>query len=181
MVLIQSFRSGWPSYFQRSSCFQKCCTICWLQQKDTAFHTANFSNYKRRTNIVRTIYVNQMFCLSLKRFRKHSLREGSCFGSFKTLLIAVCHVIVSLAILDFCLLFRLLPSRRLLTVFLCPACRHGSRSGIQELYEGHWGPVTGVSAHTAPGPLDFSHLFISSSIDWTIKLWSAKVLMRSLS
>ncbi|XP_043218882.1 cytoplasmic dynein 1 intermediate chain-like isoform X3 [Amphibalanus amphitrite] len=57
---------------------------------------------------------------------------------------------------------------------LYTACRHGSRSGIQEVYEGHWGPVTGVSAHTAPGPLDFSHLFISSSIDWTVKLWNAK-------
>ncbi|XP_037093444.1 cytoplasmic dynein 1 intermediate chain-like [Pollicipes pollicipes] len=57
---------------------------------------------------------------------------------------------------------------------LYTACRHGSRAGIQELYEGHCGPVTGVSAHTAPGPLDFAHLFVSSSIDWTIKLWSAK-------
>ncbi|XP_043241865.1 cytoplasmic dynein 1 intermediate chain 1-like [Amphibalanus amphitrite] len=57
---------------------------------------------------------------------------------------------------------------------LYTACRHGSRAGVQEVYQGHCGPVTGVSAHAASGPLDFSHLFISSSIDWTVKLWSVK-------
>lgn len=43
-----------------------------------------------------------------------------------------------------------------------------------ETYEGHQGPVTGISAHAVQGGIDFSHLFLTSSIDWTIKLWSLK-------
>ncbi len=35
-------------------------------------------------------------------------------------------------------------------------------------------PVTGLSAHHGIGPVDFSQLFLTSSIDWTIKLWSLK-------
>ncbi|XP_077374394.1 dynein, cytoplasmic 1, intermediate chain 2a-like isoform X4 [Festucalex cinctus] len=54
------------------------------------------------------------------------------------------------------------------------ACRHGSKAGITEVFEGHHGPVTGLSCHMAAGPVDFSHLFISSSFDWTVKLWSTK-------
>ncbi|XP_064111706.1 cytoplasmic dynein 1 intermediate chain 2-like isoform X41 [Macrobrachium nipponense] len=54
------------------------------------------------------------------------------------------------------------------------ACRHGSKAGIVDAYEGHQGPVTGVSTHSTPGPIDFSHLFLTSSIDWTVKLWSVK-------
>ncbi|KAF3833743.1 hypothetical protein F7725_024947 [Dissostichus mawsoni] len=37
----------------------------------------------------------------------------------------------------------------------------------------YW-PVTGVSCHSAVGTVDFSHLFITSSFDWTVKLWSTK-------
>ncbi|XP_037797979.1 cytoplasmic dynein 1 intermediate chain 2-like isoform X34 [Penaeus monodon] len=54
------------------------------------------------------------------------------------------------------------------------ACRHGSKAGIVDAYEGHQGPVTGVSTHATMGPIDFSHLFLTSSIDWTVKLWSVK-------
>ncbi|XP_011159570.1 cytoplasmic dynein 1 intermediate chain isoform X37 [Solenopsis invicta] len=54
------------------------------------------------------------------------------------------------------------------------ACRHGSRAGLTETYEGHQGPVTGISAHAVQGGIDFSHLFLTSSLDWTIKLWSLK-------
>ncbi|GFQ79855.1 cytoplasmic dynein 1 intermediate chain 2 [Trichonephila clavata] len=54
------------------------------------------------------------------------------------------------------------------------ACRHGSKAGIHELFEGHQGPVTGISSHSAQGHIDFSHLFLSSSMDWTVKLWSLK-------
>ncbi|CAK8687730.1 unnamed protein product [Clavelina lepadiformis] len=54
------------------------------------------------------------------------------------------------------------------------ACRHGSKQGINELYEGHMGPVSGIDFHRCPGQLDFSHLLLTSSFDWTIKLWSLK-------
>uniref|UniRef100_A0A8C7ZUY1 Dynein cytoplasmic 1 intermediate chain 2 n=1 Tax=Oryzias sinensis TaxID=183150 RepID=A0A8C7ZUY1_9TELE len=55
------------------------------------------------------------------------------------------------------------------------SCRHGSKAGISEMFEGHHGPITGIHCHTAAGPLDFSHLFVTSSFDWTVKLWSTKV------
>uniref|UniRef100_A0A9J7WZ88 Dynein, cytoplasmic 1, intermediate chain 2a n=1 Tax=Cyprinus carpio carpio TaxID=630221 RepID=A0A9J7WZ88_CYPCA len=54
------------------------------------------------------------------------------------------------------------------------ACRHGSRAGISEMFEGHHGPITGIHCHTAAGPVDFSHLFLTASFDWTVKLWSTK-------
>ncbi|XP_033224820.1 cytoplasmic dynein 1 intermediate chain isoform X4 [Belonocnema kinseyi] len=54
------------------------------------------------------------------------------------------------------------------------ACRHGTKAGVTEMYEGHQGPVTGIDAHAVQGGIDFSHLFLTSSIDWTIKLWSLK-------
>ncbi|XP_066539259.1 cytoplasmic dynein 1 intermediate chain 1 isoform X2 [Hoplias malabaricus] len=54
------------------------------------------------------------------------------------------------------------------------ASRHGSKAGIGEMFEAHQGPVTGISCHNAMGPIDFSHLFTTSSFDWTVKLWSTK-------
>ncbi|XP_072300541.1 dynein, cytoplasmic 1, intermediate chain 2a isoform X3 [Eucyclogobius newberryi] len=54
------------------------------------------------------------------------------------------------------------------------SCRHGSKAGISEMFEGHNGPITGINCHAAAGPLDFSHLFVTSSFDWTVKLWSTK-------
>ncbi|XP_012271325.1 cytoplasmic dynein 1 intermediate chain isoform X1 [Orussus abietinus] len=54
------------------------------------------------------------------------------------------------------------------------ACRHGIKAGVTETYEGHQGPITGVSAHAVQAGIDFSHLFLTSSIDWTVKLWSLK-------
>ncbi|XP_076478337.1 cytoplasmic dynein 1 intermediate chain short wing isoform X34 [Bombus vancouverensis nearcticus] len=54
------------------------------------------------------------------------------------------------------------------------ACRHGTKAGVLDSYEGHQGPVTGISTHAVQGGIDFSHLFLTSSIDWTIKLWSLK-------
>ncbi|XP_035725670.1 cytoplasmic dynein 1 intermediate chain-like isoform X28 [Vespa mandarinia] len=53
-------------------------------------------------------------------------------------------------------------------------CRHGTKAGVVEMFEGHQGPVTGISTHAVQGGIDFSHLFLTSSIDWTIKLWSLK-------
>ncbi|XP_016142423.1 cytoplasmic dynein 1 intermediate chain 1-like [Sinocyclocheilus grahami] len=49
-----------------------------------------------------------------------------------------------------------------------------SKAGIGEMFDGHQGPVTGISCHNAVGPVDFSHLFTTSSFDWTVKLWSTK-------
>ncbi|XP_058520613.1 cytoplasmic dynein 1 intermediate chain 2 isoform X7 [Ochotona princeps] len=54
------------------------------------------------------------------------------------------------------------------------ACRHGSKAGISEMFEGHQGPITGIHCHAAVGALDFSHLFVTSSFDWTVKLWTTK-------
>uniref|UniRef100_A0A6Q2XJM9 Dynein cytoplasmic 1 intermediate chain 1 n=1 Tax=Esox lucius TaxID=8010 RepID=A0A6Q2XJM9_ESOLU len=54
------------------------------------------------------------------------------------------------------------------------ASRHGSKAGIAEMFEGHQGPVTGISCHNAVGTVDLSHLFITSSFDWTVKLWTTK-------
>lgn len=54
------------------------------------------------------------------------------------------------------------------------ACRHGSKAGISEMFEGHQGPITGTHCHAAVGAVDFSHLFVTSSFDWTVKLWTTK-------
>ncbi|KAI5606430.1 cytoplasmic dynein 1 intermediate chain 1-like, partial [Silurus asotus] len=52
---------------------------------------------------------------------------------------------------------------------------HGIKAGINRMFKGHQGPVTGISCHNAVGPIDFSNLFTTSSFDWTVKLWSTKV------
>lgn len=63
------------------------------------------------------------------------------------------------------------------------ACRHGSKAGIIESFEElsghlgnqrHQGPVSGIDTHSAFGQIDFSQLFVTSSFDWTVKLWSHK-------
>ncbi|CAG8594467.1 13016_t:CDS:10 [Dentiscutata erythropus] len=52
----------------------------------------------------------------------------------------------------------------------------GGKAGINQYdsYKGHWGPVTGLHFHPLVGPVDFSDLFLTSSVDWTVKLWKAK-------
>uniref|UniRef100_A0A8D9B8K6 Cytoplasmic dynein 1 intermediate chain n=1 Tax=Cacopsylla melanoneura TaxID=428564 RepID=A0A8D9B8K6_9HEMI len=54
------------------------------------------------------------------------------------------------------------------------ACRHGNKAGNVECYESHEGPVVGLSSHRAQGHIDFSHLVLTSSYDWSVKLWNIK-------
>ena len=50
-----------------------------------------------------------------------------------------------------------------------------SKAGINEAYEGHQGPITAIDTHRVAGQIDFSPYFLTSSFDWTVKLWSIKV------
>ncbi|KAG2224343.1 hypothetical protein INT45_006743 [Circinella minor] len=52
----------------------------------------------------------------------------------------------------------------------------GSKAGINQTdtYKGHYGSVTGLHFHPLYGSVDFSDLFLTCSVDWTVKLWRAK-------
>ncbi|CAI4223210.1 unnamed protein product [Auanema sp. JU1783] len=55
--------------------------------------------------------------------------------------------------------------------------RHGGASSSAMEYmdfPGHFAVVTSVAFHRALGAIDFSHLFLTSSCDFTVKLWSTK-------
>ncbi|KAI9141122.1 WD40-repeat-containing domain protein [Paraphysoderma sedebokerense] len=58
--------------------------------------------------------------------------------------------------------------------------RAGSKAGLNvfDVYKGHNGMVTSVHFHPANGPIDFSDLILSSSVDWTVRLWRAKSLTK---
>ena len=60
------------------------------------------------------------------------------------------------------------------TVYQCQ--RHSSSGQGGGIYfDGHLGPITSVRCHkAASGQADLSHLFLSSSFDWTVRLWSMK-------
>lgn len=51
--------------------------------------------------------------------------------------------------------------------------RAGWKAGLNlaEVYRAHAAPVTGLHFHPLHGPVDFSDLFLSSSMDWTSRLW----------
>ncbi|KAL8287662.1 hypothetical protein RQP46_003520 [Phenoliferia psychrophenolica] len=51
--------------------------------------------------------------------------------------------------------------------------RAGAKAGLvqSEVYRAHSGPVTGMHFHPVAGPVDFSDLFLTSGVDWTVKLW----------
>ncbi|XP_058123038.1 cytoplasmic dynein 1 intermediate chain-like [Anopheles ziemanni] len=50
------------------------------------------------------------------------------------------------------------------------ANQHDNRGAIIETYREHLGPITAVSAHQSES--NFDHLFLTSSVDSTVKLWS---------
>jgi dynein intermediate chain len=58
--------------------------------------------------------------------------------------------------------------------------RAGAKAGLNQydIYKGHAGPVMGLHFHPLVGPVDFSDLFLTSSADWTVKLWRAKSLAK---
>ncbi|KAI9022707.1 WD40-repeat-containing domain protein [Phycomyces nitens] len=59
--------------------------------------------------------------------------------------------------------------------------RAGSKAGINQYdtYKGHHGMVTGMQFHPLVGPVDFSDLFLTSSVDWTVKLWRSKSVSKT--
>ena len=54
--------------------------------------------------------------------------------------------------------------------------RAGSKAGLNQhdIYKGHSGPIMGLHFHPLEGPIDFSDVFLTCSVDWTVKLWKAK-------
>ncbi|KNC46480.1 Dync1i1 protein, partial [Thecamonas trahens ATCC 50062] len=50
--------------------------------------------------------------------------------------------------------------------------RHGAKQGLDDARAGHFGMVTALDVHPPGGSTDFSELFLSSSMDWSAKLWS---------
>ncbi|CAH8875223.1 unnamed protein product [Trichobilharzia szidati] len=52
--------------------------------------------------------------------------------------------------------------------------RHGNLSGIIEAYEGHRAPIFSIASHPIGESELFSPLFLTTSMDWTVKLWSVK-------
>ncbi|KAJ3196244.1 hypothetical protein HK101_009615 [Irineochytrium annulatum] len=59
--------------------------------------------------------------------------------------------------------------------------RAGSKAGVNpfDAYKGHFGMVTGMHFHPQVGPVDFSDLFVTSSVDWTVKIWRSKSLSKA--
>ncbi|KAK5681146.1 hypothetical protein LTS10_006907 [Elasticomyces elasticus] len=54
--------------------------------------------------------------------------------------------------------------------------RAGAKAGVdaRTAYAGHGAPVTAVDFHPARGKVDLGDLFVSSGMDWCVKLWRAK-------
>ncbi|KAI9819491.1 MAG: hypothetical protein M1827_006939 [Pycnora praestabilis] len=54
--------------------------------------------------------------------------------------------------------------------------RAGYPAGIDTRlsYRGHAAPVMSLSFHPARGPVDLGDLFLSSSLDWSVKIWKVK-------
>lgn len=54
--------------------------------------------------------------------------------------------------------------------------RAGAKAGIEQRirYKGHAAPVMSIDFHPARGPIDLGDLVLTSSLDWTVKLWRAR-------
>lgn len=63
------------------------------------------------------------------------------------------------------------------TIFPCHRYdRAGAKAGVdgRVSYKGHAAPVVSVDFHPARGPVDLGDLVLSSSLDWTVKLWRVR-------
>lgn len=63
------------------------------------------------------------------------------------------------------------------TIFPCHRYdRAGAKAGVDKKisYKGHMAPVMSVDFHPARGPVDLGDLAISSSLDWSVKLWKIR-------
>jgi dynein intermediate chain, cytosolic len=54
--------------------------------------------------------------------------------------------------------------------------RAGAPAGVDKRlsYRGHTAPITSLAFHPARGPVDLGALALSSSLDWSLKLWRVK-------
>ena len=54
--------------------------------------------------------------------------------------------------------------------------RAGAKAGVDNRirYRGHTAPVMSLNFHPARGPVDLSDLVLTSSLDWTVKLWKVR-------
>ncbi|KAK8222959.1 cytoplasmic dynein-like protein 1 intermediate chain 2 [Phyllosticta paracitricarpa] len=54
--------------------------------------------------------------------------------------------------------------------------RAGAKAGVDTrvLYRGHAAPVMSLDFHPARGPIDLGDLVLSSSLDWSVKLWKVR-------
>ncbi|KAI4179091.1 MAG: hypothetical protein L6R41_008034 [Letrouitia leprolyta] len=50
----------------------------------------------------------------------------------------------------------------------------GAGTDIRLRFKGHTAPVTSLNFHPARGPIDFGDLFLSTGLDWSIKLWKSR-------
>lgn len=63
------------------------------------------------------------------------------------------------------------------TIFPCHRYdRAGAKAGVDArvAYKGHAAPVMSVDFHPARGPVDLGDLVLSSSLDWSVKLWKVR-------
>ena len=63
------------------------------------------------------------------------------------------------------------------TIFPCHRYdRAGAKAGVDQRvsYRGHAAPVMSLSFHPARGPIDLGDLVLTSSLDWSVKLWKVR-------